>query len=143
MTPKRVNVIKWSLMKMKWEARLRSIATFKGVKDYEEWAMSQSEPIEIPPHNPIADMMRELEELSRQQEDESQGWVNPEDLYKAEDGAVFFSSRSTGNTEKDRLWNRAVMLRKQINDAIDNEDFEKAQLLKDTLDVIEKKYNEL
>ena len=110
---------------MKWEARKQSVAVFKGVKDYEEWAMSLTPPEII---DPFEEMRRAVEESE---------WLNPEQFRMQE------FTQSTGGTEKDRLYNRAVMLRKQINDAIDNEDYEKAQLLDDTLKVIEKKYNEL
>ena len=122
----KVNRIKWPTIKMKWEAKKRSIAVFKGVKDYEDWAIAQSH-IELTA-NPFEEMQKAIEETE---------WLDPE-MFRIQE-----SNLSTGNTDKDRMWNRAVMLRKQIDEAVDNEDYEKAQLLQDTLNVIKKKYDEL
>ena len=121
----RVSRIKWPTIKMKWEARKQSVAVFKGVKDYEEWAMSLTPPEIV---DPFEEMRRAVEESE---------WLNPE-TYRMQEFAP-----STGGSEKERLYNRAVMLRKQIDDAINNEDYEKAQLLDDTLQIIKKKYDEL
>ena len=45
--------------------------------------------------------------------------------------------------DKELLYNKAQEVRKQLENAIENEDYEKAQLLQHTLDVIERKYNKL
>jgi len=120
----KVNRSKWSLIKMQWEAKLRSIAAFKGIKDYEEWAMSQSQPLfedeisfirgEEPLDNPFFEF-------------------TPEEFHKAH--------KPVG--EKDKLLHEAREIRKQIDDAISNEDYEKAQLLQDVLDVVKLKYDKL
>ena len=131
----KVNRIKWPAIKMKWEAKLRSIATFKGIKDFEEWAINQSPPDVS--FGMQTDSIDEFIDAFRDQMNDGSEWTSPESFRIQE------SSLSTGNTEKDRMWNRAVMLRKQIDEAVDNEDYEKAQLLQDTLNVIKKKYDEL
>ena len=137
----RVNAIKWPLIKMKWEAKLRSVATFKGVMDYEEWAISQSEPIRM--DNPFKGMMEDvdnLEDFLRGAEPQSQGWVDPEKMFKMDDGAYMFRG-DLG--EKEKLFEQAKQIRKQINDAISQEDYEKADILQKTLDVIKLKYDKL
>jgi len=117
----RVNRSQWAKLKLQWDGRLRAAAAFKGIKDYEEWAMTQSEPLH-------------LEELG--------GWeglgeafteFTPEDFYKAH----------APLGEKEKLFAQAKEIREQINKAITDEDYEKADILQRTLDVIKLKYDKL
>ena len=58
-----------------------------------------------------------------------------------------FEVDSLGNmksvTEKDILLDKAREVRNQLEEAIDNDEFEKAELLQRTLNAIQSKYNKL
>ena len=136
----RVNRIEFSKIKLQWQGRLASAFVFKGVQNYEDYMISKGEEEVreiLERQNPFEEM-NDVEKWLRGDVPPTEGQDTPEGFYRIQE-----SSLSTGGNEKDRLWNRAVMLRKQIDDAVASDNFEKAQLLKDTLDIIEKKYNEL
>ena len=124
----KVNRSKWATLKMQWEAKLRSIAAFKGIKDYEEWAMGMTPP--QPLGNPLEGFMDSLEEG----EFEFREWT-PEEFHKAH--------TPVPTTEKEKLFAQAKEIREQINKAITDEDYEKADILQRTLDVIKLKYDKL
>ena len=127
----KVNRIKWSKIKLQWETKLRSAAAFKGIRDYEEWAISQTPPQIDNIERAIMDELRGVAPLEDPFIDNS--WMTPEGLDRGSQGA----------TEKERLFNHAKEVRKQIDAAIDREDYEAAAILQKTLDVIEIKFNKL
>lgn len=108
---------------MAWLGKLGSVYAFKGIKDYEEWAMGMTPP--QPPVNPLEGFMGEGEWEVRE-------WT-PEEFAKAH----------APLGEKDRLYAQATELRKQINDALVEENYERAEILQKTLDIIKMKYDRL
>ena len=119
----RVNRIKWSKLKLKWEGRLGAAHAFMGIKDYEEWAMGLTTP-QPPP-------MAFDEETANE-------WLTPEEF-----GALHDPVSLTPKSEKELLFEKAVAIREQLDKAIADDEYEKASLLQRTLDVIELKYNRL
>ena len=125
-TNKRVNRIRFDKLLMEWKGKLGAVYAFKGIKDYEEWAMGLATP-----QQPLDDTIIRLatsEEISE--------FMSPEGFRDA-----FGSSRPM--TEKEILFQQAVSIREQIENAIAEENYEKADILQKTLDVIELKYNKL
>ena len=121
---KKVNRIRWDKLKLEWDGRLGAAYAFKGIKDYEEWAMSMS-----PPIDPRTGDILPLEE----------GWMGPEDFGQM-DG---FGNIGAPQTDKERLFAQAMAIREQLEEAIAVEDYEKAEILQKTLNVLEIKYNKL
>ena len=68
--------------------------------------------------------------------EEANSYQSPEDFYYEVTGREDLS-------EKDKLYSKALEVRKQLNEAIDNDDYKKAELLQLTLDMLEYKYNKL
>ncbi len=126
----RVNRIKWSNIKLRWEGRVAAAHVFKGIHDYENWAMSQQP--QPPMDNPFTGMMDEIRDnLESLEEGE---WMNPEEFNMVPKGPL---------TDKDKLFERAKVLRAQIDEAIGREDYETAQVLNDTLNVVHNKWKSL
>ena len=118
----RVNRIKWSKLKLKWEGRLGAAHAFMGIKDYEEWAMGLTTP-QPPP-------------VGFDKETASE-WLTPQEFDEMHE------QLNIPRTEKELLFEKAVAIREQLDKAIANDEYEKASLLQRTLDVIELKYNRL
>ena len=118
----RVNRMKFPTLKMQWEGRKGAAHTFVGMKQYEEWAMAQS-----PPMDPQTGEVLPL----------SEGWMDPEGY------SDIFGNVGRPLNEKEILFEQAVAIREQIESAIAVEDYEKADVLQKTLDVIKIKYDKL
>ena len=120
----RANRLKFPTLKMQWEGRKGSAATFVGMKQYEEWAMGLS----TPTGPPI--------QFDKETVDE---WMTPEEFQQSlENGSL-----NEILTPKEALWQQGVEIRRQLDDAIANEEFERCRALQQVLDVIEIKYNNL
>ena len=105
-------------MKMKWEAKLAAIAAMKGIKDYEEWAMGLTP--ELPPTQGAVEGFHY-----------TMDWTSPEEMFAGP------------KTDKELLFEKAVEIRRQLDEAIGADDYERAGALQKLLDVIETKYNKL
>ena len=117
----KVNRIRFAKLKQEWLAKLSSIYAFKGIKDYDEWAIGASDPLPPPP---AIDHIQWV-----------QDWTGPEEF--------FGGGLNTPKSEKELLLDKAREIRRQLDEAIDQDDFERAQALQNLLDVIEIKYNKL
>ena len=116
MEPKRVNRIKFAKLKQEWLGKLGSVYAFKGIKDYEEWAMGLATPSTPQSEGQILYTM---------------DWTGPEEMF------------SGPKTDKELLLEKARVIREQLDNAIADEDYERAKVLQETLNVIEIKYNKL
>ena len=118
----RVNRIKWDKLKLRWDGRKAAAAAFKGIKDYEEWAMSLSAPL-----------TEDELEFARGLAPLEEGPETPEDYFKL----------NKPRSDKERLMEQAKEIRAQLDLAIAEERYEAAEILQKTLNVIEIKYNKL
>ena len=78
-------------------------------------------------------------------EDAAEGIDTTGHLAEAEKQGISFEFEvgAKSLTDKELLYEKAVEVRKQLDEAINNDDFESAKALQELLNVIEKKYNRL
>ena len=120
MNPKRVNRIKWSVMKMKWNGRLGAAHSFMGIKNYEEWAMGLTTP---------------NEGAGLYSPETSSEWMSPEEFGELHE--------PVGLTPKEIVYEQAMAIKEQLEEAIANDEFEKCDALQQVLNILERKYNKL
>ncbi len=122
---RKANRILFDKLSIRWRTDLGIAQAFKGIMNYEEWAMRQS-----PPQD---EYYAAAEEIVK--------GLSPEEFAKFESDP--FGNVAPQRTEKEKLYNQALEIRAQINRAVEEEEYEVAEVLQRTLDVIELKYNKL
>ncbi len=121
----KANRILFDRISLRWRTDLGIAQAFRGIMNYEEWAMRQA-----PPQD---EYYAAAEEIVK--------GLGPEDFARLDTDP--FGNAAPQRTEKEKLYNQALEIRAQINRALKEEEYEVASVLQKTLDVIEMKYNNL
>lgn len=112
--------MKFDVLKLKWNGRLGAAHSFMGIKNYEEWAMGLSTPDEG---------------AGLYSPETSSEWMTPEEFSEMH--------LPVGRTPKEIVFEQAMAIREQLEEAIANDEFEKCDALQQVLNVLETKYNKL
>ena len=112
----KVNRIQFPTILMKWNAKLQSAINFKGNLDYEEWVINQQAGAD-------AEMLG--------------GW----DFNDTPES--FYSNPQQAPSDKEALLEQARAVRILLDEAIADDEFEKASSLQEVLNTLEIKYNKL
>lgn len=124
---KKVNRIKFAKLKLEWEGKKTAAAVFKGTMDYENWVIRQQ-------LEQDEKFLSDYAKGSAPIEGDDEGWVGPEE---------FMGMMKQPLGPKEQLYQQAVDIRRQLDEAIENDEYEKCDNLQKILDVIEIKYNKL
>ena len=127
MTPKKVSRIIFPKLKMIWEGKKAAAAAFKGQMDFEQWVINEQQAQDERFLNNFVKGSAPIEGVE-------EGWVGPEE---------FMGMMKEPLGPKEALLEQAHEIRRQLDEAIDNDEFEKCENLQKILDIIEIKYNKL
>ncbi len=133
-----INIIKLPKMLLRWKGELGSTYAFKGILDYENWAMRQSPPDTNNYYMGMAEeITREMENIKEEEIDFDNLGMTPEQFRELHEPV------QAPRNEKEKVFAQAMEVKRQIEGAIVEEDYKKAAILQKTLDVLEIRYNRL